>query len=210
MRGRDQRRMALLDVACGTGRFLRDVRLTWPAMAITGIDLSQSYLGEARRHLAKLRPATLIEGNGETIPLGDATQDIATCIFLFHELPVEARRNVAAETKGTVCRCGVSEDVTLAATVTGANFDSGRNVTSNPLMRGDRKRKRVRTPCAKGDSSMRVASCETIGTGLGHPTRPSTLPTKSRVTVRGMLSRSSSSPSVRSTTHPVRRCWASS
>lgn len=97
MRGRDQRAISLVDVACGTGRFLRDLRLTWPALKLTGLDLSPAYLREARRHLHRLRPATLIEGNAETIPLPDASQDIATTIFLFHELPPEARRTVAAE-----------------------------------------------------------------------------------------------------------------
>ena len=42
LRGRDQRRLRLLDVACGTGRFLRDVRLAWPALQLTGLDLSPS------------------------------------------------------------------------------------------------------------------------------------------------------------------------
>jgi ubiquinone/menaquinone biosynthesis C-methylase UbiE len=97
MRGRDQRRVALIDVACGTGRFLRDVRLSWPALALAGLDLSAPYLAETRRHLQGLRPAHLIEANAETMPLTDESQDIATSIFLFHELPAEARRAVAAE-----------------------------------------------------------------------------------------------------------------
>ena len=97
MRGRDQRKIALLDVACGTGRFLRDVRLTYPAMRLTGLDLSASYLGETRRHLGNLRPAELIQGNAEAIPLPAASQDIVTSIFLFHELPPDVRRHVAAE-----------------------------------------------------------------------------------------------------------------
>lgn len=97
MRGRDQRQLALADVACGTGRFLRDVRLTWPALKLTGLDLSESYLGEARRHLTGLRPAALLCANAEAMPLADASQDIVTCIFLFHELPPEARRQVARE-----------------------------------------------------------------------------------------------------------------
>src|SRR5262249_20144650 len=37
--GRDQRRMMLLDVACGTGRFLREVRLALPAIGLKGLDL---------------------------------------------------------------------------------------------------------------------------------------------------------------------------
>ena len=95
--GRDQRRLALLDVACGTGRFLRQVRLAWPALQLTGIDLSQAYLAEARRHIGTLRPAALFEGNAEAIPLPDASQDIVSCVFLFHELPPEVRRVVASE-----------------------------------------------------------------------------------------------------------------
>lgn len=97
MQGRDQRRASLLDVACGTGRFLRQVRLAFPAMKLTGLDLSKSYIDEAAHHMAGLRAASWIAANGETIPLPDASQDIVTCIFLFHELPPSVRRIVAAE-----------------------------------------------------------------------------------------------------------------
>lgn len=97
MRGRDQRQVALLDVACGTGRFLHNCRIAWPAMRLTGLDLSAAYLEEARRHMKGLRPADLIAGNAESIPLPDESQDIVVCIFLFHELPPEVRRQVAGE-----------------------------------------------------------------------------------------------------------------
>jgi ubiquinone/menaquinone biosynthesis C-methylase UbiE len=95
--GQDQRRLAMLDVACGTGRLLRDARLAWPALRLTGLDLSAAYLSEAQRHMASLRPAHFIEGNAEAIPLPDASQDIVTCVFLFHELPPDVRRVVASE-----------------------------------------------------------------------------------------------------------------
>jgi ubiquinone/menaquinone biosynthesis C-methylase UbiE len=98
VRGRDQRKLALLDIACGTGRFLRQVRLAFPAMKLSGLDLSETYLSEAGRHMSGLRPADLINGNAELIPLPDASQDIVSCIFLFHELPPDVRRRVASET----------------------------------------------------------------------------------------------------------------
>ena len=95
--GRDQRYVQLLDIACGTGRFLCEVRRTYPAMGLTGLDLSQAYLGEAQRAFAGLRPARFLAANAEAIPLADASQDIVTCVFLFHELPPDVRRHVTAE-----------------------------------------------------------------------------------------------------------------
>ena len=97
MRGRDQRKVTLVDVACGTGRFLRQVRLAYPAMTLKGLDLSRPYLDEAARQLDGLRGAELIEAPAEKMPLADASVDIVTSIFLYHELPPDVRRQVTAE-----------------------------------------------------------------------------------------------------------------
>ena len=97
MAGRDQRQVTLLDVGCGTGRFLRQVRLTYPAMPLKGLDLSRPYLDEARHHLTGLRAAELIGAPAEKIPLASASVDIVTSIFLFHELPPEVRRAATGE-----------------------------------------------------------------------------------------------------------------
>jgi ubiquinone/menaquinone biosynthesis C-methylase UbiE len=97
MAGRDQRLVTLVDVACGTGRFLRQVRLVWPAMRLKGLDLSRPYLDEAGRKLRGLRGAELIEAAAERMPLDSASADIVTSTFLFHELPPEVRRAVTAE-----------------------------------------------------------------------------------------------------------------
>lgn len=97
LKGRDQRRVTLLDVACGTGRFLRQVRLAYPAMTLKGLDLSRAYLAEARRHLGELRAIEWIEAAAERMPLPDASVDVVTSIFLFHELPPEVRREVTRQ-----------------------------------------------------------------------------------------------------------------
>ena len=97
MHGRDQRCTEMLDVACGTGRFLREARLAYPAMRLKGLDLSKPYLEEARRHLDGLRAVDLIAANAEVMPLADESQDIVTTIFLYHELPGEVRRRVTEE-----------------------------------------------------------------------------------------------------------------
>jgi ubiquinone/menaquinone biosynthesis C-methylase UbiE len=97
MRGCDQRGVTLLDIGCGTGRFLRQLRFAYPAMGLKGLDLSHTYLDEARRHFERLRSAQLIQAAAEKIPLPDASIDIVTCIFLYHELPSDVRRQVTTE-----------------------------------------------------------------------------------------------------------------
>jgi ubiquinone/menaquinone biosynthesis C-methylase UbiE len=91
-RARDQRSLRFLDVGCGTGRFLDFFKQSWPRMPALGLDLSEPYLAEAKRHLGRWCWLDLIVANAETIPLSDASQDAVTCIFTFHELPPQVRR----------------------------------------------------------------------------------------------------------------------
>jgi ubiquinone/menaquinone biosynthesis C-methylase UbiE len=95
--GRDQRRLRLLDVGCGTGRFLDSVKQVWPRLPCMGVDLSEAYLREARRHLKRWSWVSLVVGNGESMPLPDSRYDAVTSIFTFHELPPKVRRIVIQE-----------------------------------------------------------------------------------------------------------------
>lgn len=95
--GRDQRRLRLLDVGCGTGRFLDSVKQVWPRLPVLGLDLSEAYLSEAKRHLSRRSWVEFIVANAESIPVPDASQDAVTSTFLFHELPPKVRRIVFSE-----------------------------------------------------------------------------------------------------------------
>jgi ubiquinone/menaquinone biosynthesis C-methylase UbiE len=94
---RGVRRAALLDLACGTGRFLREVKTNYPKLAVSALDLSPHYLGLAREALAPWSGTAFLEAPAEAVPVPDASFDVVTCIFLFHELPVKTRRQVVAE-----------------------------------------------------------------------------------------------------------------
>jgi ubiquinone/menaquinone biosynthesis C-methylase UbiE len=87
----------LVDVACGTGRFLREIKNNYPRLAVTGLDLSPHYLATAGRNLADWSGVELAEGAAEAMPLGDGAFGVVTCVFLFHELPKKLRRQVAGE-----------------------------------------------------------------------------------------------------------------
>lgn len=94
VRGKDQRKLAMLDVACGTGRFLSQSAQAFPAMPMTGLDLSAAYVEAAREYLQDRRNVRLMQGNAEQLPFEDASLDIVTSIFLYHELPGDVRRTV--------------------------------------------------------------------------------------------------------------------
>ncbi|WP_207458030.1 class I SAM-dependent methyltransferase [Azospirillum sp. SYSU D00513] len=88
----------LLDVAAGTGRFLTFVKDNHPRLPVTALDLSTAYLKEARRALAPwARTSSVVQGAAEAMPVADGSQDIVTCIYLFHELPPKLRGEVARE-----------------------------------------------------------------------------------------------------------------
>ena len=95
--GRDQRKLRLIDIGCGTGRFLDFVKQVWPRLPALGLDLSEAYARHARRHLKRWARLNLIVANAEAIPVPDNSCDAVTSIFTLHELPPKVRRTVIGE-----------------------------------------------------------------------------------------------------------------
>ena len=87
----------ILDVACGTGSALNQLALAHPGERYWGLDLSPYYLQHAGRRLTHVKNLSLVTENAECMPLADASFDVVTSVFLFHELPTRARKNVLAE-----------------------------------------------------------------------------------------------------------------
>ena len=88
---------SILDVACGTGSFMAQLHRTLPRAKLTGIDLSPYYLRTAHDALNGVPGVSLVAENAEQMPFGDASFDAVASIFLFHELPRQARMNVLSE-----------------------------------------------------------------------------------------------------------------
>jgi ubiquinone/menaquinone biosynthesis C-methylase UbiE len=95
--GRDQRTLRLIDIGCGTGRFLDFVKQAWPRLPAIGLDLSEPYLRHARQHLKHWSRINLVVAKAEAIPAPDNSFDAVTSIFMLHELPPEIRQGMIAE-----------------------------------------------------------------------------------------------------------------
>lgn len=91
------RGLVFLEVAAGTGRTTRFVRLAFPEAKIVVLDLSDPYLQIAREKLARFGRLDFVQGDVTALPFQDATFDAVYSVFLFHELPLEERKRALLE-----------------------------------------------------------------------------------------------------------------
>jgi ubiquinone/menaquinone biosynthesis C-methylase UbiE len=92
-------RIKILDVACGTGRTLRQLRAMLPKASLFGVDLSPAYLRKANQLLAQNAGELpqLVQANAENLPYQNEYFEAVTSVFLFHELPPQARQQIMEE-----------------------------------------------------------------------------------------------------------------
>jgi ubiquinone/menaquinone biosynthesis C-methylase UbiE len=86
----------VLDLACGTGRTLKQIRGTLPEASLFGVDLSPAYLRKANQLLSQIpgELPQLLQANAEELPYLNNYFHGISCVFLFHELPPEVRQQV--------------------------------------------------------------------------------------------------------------------
>jgi ubiquinone/menaquinone biosynthesis C-methylase UbiE len=92
-RARDHRDLRLVDLACGSGAFLGDLKATFPRARLMGVDLSLAYGEQARMRTG----VPVIQAAAERLPFPDASLDAVSCVYLFHELPPKVRPVVTRE-----------------------------------------------------------------------------------------------------------------
>src|SRR6202046_3757140 len=95
--GRDQRKLKVIEIGCGTGRFIDALKQVWPKLPVLGIDMSEAYLRHAKRYLRHRSRVNLGVAKAESLPVANESQDALISIFLFHELPPKVRRVVLRE-----------------------------------------------------------------------------------------------------------------
>ena len=136
---RKPRPIKVLEIGCGTGRFLTFARDNLPLDSeFTAIDLSPFYLNNARDNdrnwmkvrnqrdetveehdISPIKPATFVQAKAEDLPFKDGEFDVVICMYLYHEVPRTVRTLISSE----------MERVTN---------EGGRVILTDSLQKGDR------------------------------------------------------------------------
>jgi ubiquinone/menaquinone biosynthesis C-methylase UbiE len=95
-----------LEIAGGTGRLTRFVKLAYPKARITVTDLSWPYLQMAQKRLMGMDRLEFVQSAAEKLPFPDGTFDAVYSCFLFHELPEAIRGEVVREGRRVLKRGG--------------------------------------------------------------------------------------------------------
>lgn len=90
----DGRGLTFLEVGAGTGATTEFVRLAFPRAKIIASDLSDPYLKAAQRKLSRYPLIDFVQADGAKLPFADRQFDAVYSVFLFHELPMSARKEV--------------------------------------------------------------------------------------------------------------------
>eukprot|EP00472_Partenskyella_glossopodia_P001369 CAMPEP_0197528396 /NCGR_PEP_ID=MMETSP1318-20131121/24946_1 /TAXON_ID=552666 /ORGANISM="Partenskyella glossopodia, Strain RCC365" /LENGTH=522 /DNA_ID=CAMNT_0043083475 /DNA_START=39 /DNA_END=1607 /DNA_ORIENTATION=- len=106
----DASKPKVLEIGAGTGRFATFLKDSYPEADLIVSELSPYYLEEARRNFkhyernilsddarASMGTTRFMQAAAEELPLEDASQDCVISVYMFHELPPEARRAVVRE-----------------------------------------------------------------------------------------------------------------
>lgn len=84
----DLKRLAVLDVGCGTGNQLVANRARWPEARLAGLE---PYRGMLRQALTKSRDIGWTRGDGADLPFRSSTVDFATSQYSFHHVARKER-----------------------------------------------------------------------------------------------------------------------
>ena len=78
-------RRRVLDVGCGTGQLLADIRDRFPTTQVHGLDLCDGMIRSAKTLLGS--GADLTQGESQSLPFPDDHFDLVVCTHCFHHFP---------------------------------------------------------------------------------------------------------------------------
>ncbi len=92
-----RKRPHILELACGTGTFTKQILATFPNAKVTAIDLSPAYIKFAKRRFIENSNVDFLVADAEKLPFKANSFDAVVSVFLHHELPQKVRQKVIDE-----------------------------------------------------------------------------------------------------------------
>ena len=83
----------MLDIGCGKGFLLHDLRRRLPGVEVFGLDISEYGI---RNSMDDVRPR-LVRGTAASLPFPDAAFDVVICINTIHNLPLDLCKQAVRE-----------------------------------------------------------------------------------------------------------------
>jgi ubiquinone/menaquinone biosynthesis C-methylase UbiE len=84
---------SILEIGCGYGKVIAELRELLPTATIVGIDFSKTQLEQAREYLGPSTDVALMLGSGEFLPFSDRAFDLVmTSAVILHNPPPAAER----------------------------------------------------------------------------------------------------------------------
>ena len=88
----------IVDIGCSVGISTECLVNAFRNAYVIGVDLSPYYLAVAtHRGHQNGNPLHYVHANAENIPIDDETVNLVTVCFMFHEMPIDARKEVLCE-----------------------------------------------------------------------------------------------------------------
>lgn len=89
--------LTFLEVAAGTGRASRFMKLAYPKAKIVVTDISEPYIKVAQEKLSDLEGLDYLQADCCDLPFKDSQFDGVYSVFQFHELPLKIRKKAIQE-----------------------------------------------------------------------------------------------------------------
>lgn len=96
----------ILDVGCGTGTVLREIRDKYPDTDLTGIDPDHEVIEIARSKSPKENKIKFIQGYVQTLPFPDNSFDTVISSLTFHHLKLPDKKLALAEIRRVLKKSG--------------------------------------------------------------------------------------------------------
>jgi Methylase involved in ubiquinone/menaquinone biosynthesis len=116
----------ILDVGCGTGRFLRVASTRWPQAQLFGVDPAEQMISEAKRLNSN---ATFKISTAESLPFPDQTFDLIVSSLSFHHWADQLKglHEIARVLRPGGCFCLADQTMPLAG-LFGESFKSSEQI----------------------------------------------------------------------------------